>query len=270
MASNPFDAGAGPASEDYPTVSLGTVLTSGSAVALRHMPHFLGASLMLFLAYIVSLMMLCIGILFTAPLMMWGMYRFILSVADGEADFAELWSAADDPGRIFLQGWGLILLLMVVMSPAMAAAVAGQLAAEQDVVPPWLGAAAPSVVGGVWAAIVAPLMYTPLVWADTAASPTEALRRSLDGMKGSWGAVAALAVITQVLMLPNTVFGVYIEERTAALEAAPPEVVLGLAGEVMAATAGLYLVLFVVGWLSTMWSATAYRQVFPRPSQSRG
>jgi len=261
--SNPFEASQADVHDPAPRVRLGEVLTDGTVRAVRHLPHFFAAALVLMAGYLVSLLALCVGLLFTLPHLLYGLYRFTLSVADGRPTMSKLWSGQRDPVGIFLSGWGVFLLLAVVMSPSVMASVAGQLAAEREMIPAWAGTVAPALMGALWAGMVAPLLYAPYVWADRDASPVEAFGLALDAMKASWGSLAVIAVLTQVVLLPNAFFSIYLEQQQAVLLTATPDEAMGLLTEMFGAIAVLYSLLFVGGTVSSMWTAVAYRQVFP-------
>lgn len=267
MSDNPFDAGDAPQLFDDRSVDLGQALTGGTGMAIRHAPSFLGSSLILFAAYVASICT-CVGILGTAPFLMWGLYAFLLTAADDAPRLDALWSGLEQPGRTFLSGWGMILCLMVVLAPTIGASSAISVAAEQGMVSQTVAAWFPSVVGLVWGLMIAPLTYAPLLWVDGRASVLSAFTMALDAFKGSWGALAAISLLTQVLMLPTTLAGVWVQ--TLDLESMAPDEVLDLLAPMLGGGLVLYGWLFVAGIVGQCWMAHAYRQVVPRTEGTDG
>jgi hypothetical protein len=266
MSDNPFDAGASePSPFDGRTVDLGAVLSVGSLRALTNVHRFLGAGVVLFVAYIVSLCT-CVGIFFTAPFLLFGSYAFLLSVADDEPRISAVWSGLDrDPGSIFLSGWGIVLLLALVISPTLAASFAVEMAVQEGAMPAWATQAVASGVGAIWGCLIAPLTYAPMFWADGRTGTLSSFGTAIEAFRGSWLQVAAINLLTQVLNAPGSLVAVWMQSKQEEVLRSPgSEEAVDTAITMLAAAGGVYLLLFVAGTLGGCWMATAYRQVVPR------
>lgn len=263
MTDNPFEATEAHTPFDGRSVDLGTVFTEGTSMAVRHVLQFLLAGFVLFAAYLVSICT-CVGWIITLPYMVWGTYAFLLTVADGEARIDALWSGLEDPGRVFLSGWGLIFCLVVIVSPTIGTAVATEFAVQEGMLPAWSSSVVPLVAGAAWGALIAPLTYAPLLWADGRAGVIASFTMAIDAFKGSWLQVALISVVLQLGMAPSSLASAWLQSKQLEMLTAGPDEIWSVLAPLLSVVAFIYLVMFVMGVLGQCWMANAYRQVVPR------
>lgn len=246
-------------------VDVVAALQGGTATAVRNVLPIAGGIVALVVVYLVSVCT-CIGWLVTGPFMLHGLNRFMLSIVDGQPDFGELSSGVSgpDPMRVFLHGWGVILLLFVVLLPSIGVSAAIQVAQEQGMLDPMLGLALTSLVGMAWAAVIAPLTYASYVWADRGLGAVESYTAAFEAFRPSWGPLVVLMVVMQLAYLPISLLGPYMQAQSEAMATVPPDQAFNALGMVFGLLGVMYAYMAVVGGISMCWTVTAYRQVIPR------
>jgi len=267
---NPFAAGqeasipGGPTLGDGRRVDLVAAVRDGTMTALRNVLPIGGGLFLVVLVYLASVCT-CIGWMVSGPFMLHGMNRFMLSVVDGKPDFGAFTDGVTgpDPMRVFLHGWGVILLLMLLLVPSISVSIVVELAQEQGMVSSALGLTLSTVAGLLWAVVIAPLTYASYAWADRDLGALEAYTAAFAAFRPSWGALAALAVGLQVAFLPGVVIGPYMEAQSQAMATLPPDQALSGLGALFGLLGLLYGYMAVMGGVTMCWTLTAYRQVVP-------
>ena len=242
-------------------VDLAAVFVDGTSMAFRNVLPIAGGLFIIGMAYIVSVCTF-VGGLATAPFLLYGANRFMLSVVDGGPDFGALSSGVTgpEPKRVFLHGWGVILLLVVMMLPLYGVAMAVQVARKLGLLEPLVGFTLTILMDLVWSAVVAPLTYASYVWADRGLGPMASYSAAFTAFRPSWGALAALLVVMQAAMFPGKILWLFIQEQSEMMASASPDQALGMKLWLMLA---FYLYLAVIGGISMCWMMVAYRQVVP-------
>lgn len=267
---NPFAAGADrmatPSGGPLPVggrVDLVAALRDGTMHALRNILPLTGGFLVAFTVYLVSVCT-CVGWIVAAPFLLRGMNRFMLSIVDGKPDFGVFSEGLSPaPTEVFLRGWGILLILFVLILPSMGVAIAVQVAQDSGQVSAAVGLVVSNVASLLWGAAIAPLTYASYVWADRSLGVIASYKGAFETFRPSWPALVGLLAATQVVLLPSSLLGPYVQELATAAPLAPsPE---GLSA-MIALTLLMYAGLAAGLGVSMCWAATAYRQVVPAQS----
>jgi hypothetical protein len=252
-------------------LNVATAIADGVSALLANALPATGVAFVGLVAYIVSICT-CVGWIAILPLLMWGMYAFVLEMVDGSAKVQTALSGVEDFGRSFLSMWGLGLLYLVLYLPPLAATVAliwpslaetmatGQAADPLDMT--WRG----FVPMFLWSLVAVRFMLTPFYVVDQGLGVLEAFTSAWRITEGSWLKLIALQVVLTLLSLPAQILNVGAQilgqdvdplDTAAQLENLPLQ--LGMQGAIV--------VLSVVsGLLGLAIFASAYRQLAgPRP-----
>ena len=267
---NPFASGAEPPSLSLAggrRVDLMVALRDGTGHALRHPLALFGAAVLAFVVYLVSVCT-CVGWVATAPFLLRGLNRFMLSVVDGQPDFGAFTEGVNgDPLRVFLNGWGVLLVLFLLILPSMGLSFALEYAKGAGLIGPWVALGLGNVVGLAWGAVIVPLSYASYLWADRDLGVMDAYKEAFEAFRPSWLPLIGLLVAMQLVMLPPTLLGPYIQGLVETVQAHPEA--LDALAPMFGATALMYLWFGAALMLSMCWTITAYRQVIP-PASDEG
>jgi hypothetical protein len=271
MNDNPYAPGAADPFSDGPNppftgkVDLVAAIRDGTLHAIRGGPYILGGLFLTFVLYLVSVCT-CVGWIGLAPFMLHGLNRFMLSVVDNRPDFGSFTDGFQNkPGSVFLSGWGVLLLLVLILSPSMGVAFAVQFATQSGKVSATAGTVITLISGLGWSAAIAPLLYGTYVWADRGLGTIESFTTSFEAFRPSWLQLIGLQVLSQVLFAPMSFLGPYLEAQGAAMESLPPEEALSGLGGLLGTVGVLYGFMALLTAVTMCWTLTAYRQVFAAP-----
>ena len=262
---DPFES---PATDSRPPYSgsldVGQAVSEGVGAVLANIVPFVGVGILGMLIYIASCCSL-IGWIIGIPLLLWGIYAFLLQALDGSGQVQTLWSGLSSLQEAFVRMWGFLLLMLLLyipptvamlglMWPDLMATLSGQ------VPDPVMQAVKMTVPTLVWSFVLVRLMIAPFFIVDRDMGATAALQSAWEATSGSWLKLCVLQVLFTMLTVPGQVLNVgsqihsqqFQNDPAAALDAMPITFGLQMTGLLLSSVAGAF---------GMMFYASAYRQL---------
>lgn len=258
---DPFQAPGAEATNPVGTLDLGRAVVDGGQAVLSNLGSTLGALVLGVVLYYASICT-CVGWIGVAPLLLWGMYRFVLDAVDGPATVGALFSGTRRFGDVFLRMWGLILVWLLLFSPVVVAVSAW-------LVPKLLSGQAPdpieqSLVIGVpstlYGLLVARFLVAPFLMVDRDLPLGEAFAATWELTRGHGLKLAGLQLLLALLNAPAQVLSVGAQIYG---QDAPPDPfeALDRLSVVMALNVGVIGISLLAGMFGLAFFAAAYRQL---------
>jgi hypothetical protein len=238
-------------------------LTEGTRAVFTNLPSFIGMGIVLFVTYIVSVCT-CVGWMVLIPWVYWAGLRWCLDAVDGKASVgAMIRDILDDPFTTFLRGWGVLLVMMLVMLPSTLIGVAVGLNAPtlEPMRAGLVGAAIqlPSVIYGVMVVRLYPALFYVV---ERRTTTMGAFSSAWSDTAGSWAPLAALMALLYFIMTPQSVLNMYF---TALMQTLPGTQMLDYFLPYYAMLLGGSLLASVLSMVWMCSLASAYRQMHPLP-----
>lgn len=259
---DPFQAPGSEPSNPVGTLDLGRAVVDGGQAILTNLGPTVATIIVGVLLYYASICT-CVGWIGVAPLLLWGVYRFVLDAVDGRrASVGALFSGMQNFGAAFLRMWGLMLIWILLFSPVVAVVMAyllpKLLAGEQpDPIEQSLVIGIPSTLYGL---AVARFLIAPFLIVDRDLPVGEAFSETWALTRGHGLKLAGLQLLLALLNAPAQVLSVGAQIYGNDLPADPARaldqltVVLGLNLAVIAIS-------MMAGIFSLAFFAAAYRQL---------
>lgn len=245
-------------------------MSDGLAAVFRNLLQVFGAVVVGVVAYFVSICT-CLGWIAILPVLMWGMYRFLLDLVDGRAEVSALWSGTRAFGHSFGSMWGIVLLYLVIMLPMIGAmgvlsVLGGALIplgidAGFGKLDPITSSVLSLVVTTIYGFLVVRFVFAPFLVVDRKTAVLDAFRDTWRATGPVWGKLVLLQLLLVLLNLPAQALAVGIQILNANA-AQDPAVALDQMGTMFAMGAGLYVLLGIGGVIGMAIMAAAYRQMF--------
>lgn len=254
-------------------LDIGRAVADALAAVFRNLLPLLGAILIGGLAYLLSICT-CVGWIVGLPLMMWGLYRFLLGIVDGRGEVSAMWSGFDRFGPAFVRMWGITLFYVLVGSPLIGVTIlvslAGGAGAQFGFDPgfatlgPIAGAIVSIVASTLYGFLLVRFVFAPYLVVDRDMDVLDAIRTTWQATSPLWGKLVALQLLLVLLNLPAQALGVGIQILSRESQNDPAAAIDGLA-MMSALGMGLYVLLAIAGVIGMAIMSTAYRQVFGKP-----
>lgn len=251
------------------SVDLGVALSEGFSALLRNIGPLVAAGAMLFVAYIVSICT-CVGWIVLLPLMMWGMYRFNLTMIDGTGRLGVLTSGTERLWPVVGRMWLLMLLFLLVSFPVVGV-VGGFVGLETyqtlngEQPNPLLSQIAITAVSGLWGLLLIRLQAAPYLVVERDLAPVDAFSSAWSATAPHWGKLMALQLLALLFAAPASVMQIGSQYLTAGAQEDPGQMV-ELMPITLALNGGAILWSLIVGPFFLLANASVYRQLFgPAP-----
>lgn len=251
------------------SVDLGIALSEGFSALVRNILPLVGAGIALVIGYVLAFCT-CVGWIPLVPLLMWGTYRFTLTMIDGTGRLQALTSGTERFGTVFGRMWLTFLLLLVIGLPvvAMIVGVVGYQSYQNmngEQVDPVLPQVAIAIVGALWGLLLIRIQSAPYLIVERDLQPLDAFQTAWSATAPHWGKLMALQLLATLFATPGTVMQIGNEYLTRGAQDDPSQM-MDLLPITLALTAGAVLWSGIVGPFFLLVNASVYRQLFgPAP-----
>jgi hypothetical protein len=260
---SPYEPPVEPAVSDLPPIDAGRALRRALAAFRTNFGSLMLVGVTSLCLYMVSVCT-CVGWIYAAPVLLWGITTWALDAVGGRAQVdALVRDVSKDPLGPFWKTWVLLVAVQFLMLPGVAPGVALGLSIE-SLQPSDLELVGWTLAMHGWFAVVLAVMarlnLAFLYLVDGRAGPIEAITRSWRESRNSWGALATLSLLWAASSTPATVVS-QVAGRRMSLAAEAMD--WGQAAALYGAMLGCSLLNGVLWVLYLLACAAAYRQVVP-------